>query len=137
MEMISAGGGDASSTAIAEEGQQHSGPSDMRHAVTHYTVLEHMPKLGIYLVQVKLQSGRRHQIRQHFAQINHPLLGDVRYHQRALHPAVQRLALHAAETELIVGPESRKVVVRCDLPEDFAGALAALREAEKRSQNLT
>jgi tRNA pseudouridine65 synthase len=58
------------------------------------------------LVEVEPLSGRRHQIRRHFKQIAHPLVGDTTHgkgaHNRAVAAwlGVQRLWLHAASVEL-------------------------------------
>ena len=53
---------------------------------------------GATQVQVRLETGRRNQIRVHFAEQGHPVLGDVRYEvEKARHPfwPYPRLALHA------------------------------------------
>lgn len=65
-------------------------------AITHYEVLREVP--GASLVRVRLDTGRRNQIRVHFAELGHPVLGDVRYRpELAAHPRwkARRLALHA------------------------------------------
>jgi 23S rRNA pseudouridine1911/1915/1917 synthase len=65
-------------------------------AITHYRVVAHLD--GATLVQVRLETGRRNQIRVHFAEAGHPVLGDPRYEPaRARHPLWPhiRLALHA------------------------------------------
>jgi 23S rRNA pseudouridine1911/1915/1917 synthase len=65
-------------------------------AITHYEVREHLA--GASLVTVRLETGRRNQIRVHFAEAGHPVLGDPRYQsQAAVHRAWphKRLALHA------------------------------------------
>lgn len=65
-------------------------------AITHYRVVADLD--GATLVQVRLETGRRNQIRVHFAEAGHPVLGDPRYepelaqHPRWMH---ERLALHA------------------------------------------
>ena len=51
-------------------------------AITHYRVKQHYE--GYDLVKIKLETGRMHQIRAHFASIGHPLLGDTRYGDFAL-----------------------------------------------------
>jgi 23S rRNA pseudouridine1911/1915/1917 synthase len=54
---------------------------------------------GATLVRVRLETGRRNQIRVHFAEAGHPVLGDPRYRpELAKHPqwSARRLALHAA-----------------------------------------
>jgi len=65
-------------------------------AITHFRVVAHLD--GATLVQVRLETGRRNQIRVHFAEAGHPVLGDPRYEaELAQHPRwpYKRLALHA------------------------------------------
>jgi 23S rRNA pseudouridine1911/1915/1917 synthase len=65
-------------------------------AITHFRVVAHLE--GATLVQVRLETGRRNQIRVHFAEAGHPILGDERYRpDLSAHPRWphDRLALHA------------------------------------------
>jgi len=65
-------------------------------AITHYRVISALRDTT--LVQVRLETGRRNQIRVHFAEAGHPVLGDPRYRpELAAHPhwPHKRLALHA------------------------------------------
>jgi len=65
-------------------------------AITHYQVRKLLP--GATWVEVRLETGRRNQIRVHFADAGHPVLGDPRYKPtEAKHAKWQnnRLALHA------------------------------------------
>jgi 23S rRNA pseudouridine1911/1915/1917 synthase len=71
--------------------------ADGERAVTHYQV-ERQLRDATY-VRVWLETGRRNQIRVHFAEAGHPVLGDNRYRPNlACHAAwkAKRLALHAA-----------------------------------------
>jgi len=71
--------------------------NESEHAVTHYW--KESSARGATLVRVRLETGRRNQIRVHFAEAGHPVLGDQRYKpELAQHPAwtASRLALHAA-----------------------------------------
>jgi 23S rRNA pseudouridine1911/1915/1917 synthase len=68
-----------------------------QRAVTHFRVISQLADAT--LLQVRLETGRRNQIRVHFAEAGHPVLGDPRYrpdlattHHRWPH---ERLALHA------------------------------------------
>ncbi len=65
-------------------------------AITHYKLVRAL--VGCTLVRVQLETGRRNQIRVHFAEAGHPVLGDSRYRpDLAQHPRWRgkRLALHA------------------------------------------
>ncbi len=65
-------------------------------AITHYRVISQLADTAI--VQVRLETGRRNQIRVHFAEAGHPVLGDGRSRpDLSAHPRWphKRLALHA------------------------------------------
>ncbi len=87
-------------------------------AVTHYRVERRLR--GATYVRVRLDTGRRNQIRVHFAEAGHPVLGDERYRtDLSRHPAwkAPRLALHAA----VLGfehPRTRQAL-RFELPLPF------------------
>lgn len=46
-------------------------------AYTSYEVVQDFPKAGFSLVKAQIKTGRKHQIRLHFAKIQHPVLGDT------------------------------------------------------------
>ncbi|MGD0997306.1 MAG: RluA family pseudouridine synthase, partial [Thermoleophilia bacterium] len=56
-----------------------------RHAVTHFTVSRRLP--GYTLLDVRLETGRTHQIRVHFAALGFPVAGDTTYGGRGRRPA--------------------------------------------------
>jgi 23S rRNA pseudouridine1911/1915/1917 synthase len=65
-------------------------------AVTHFEVKQQLADTSV--VEVRLETGRRNQIRVHFAEHGHPVIGDPNYgHERAQHPnwRAERIALHA------------------------------------------
>src|SRR5262245_51693470 len=64
-------------------------------AVTHAHVLRRNPKTT--LMELRLETGRKHQIRVHLAERGHPIVGDKIYGGR-LDP-IRRLALHAAHLD--------------------------------------
>ncbi|TNE31052.1 MAG: RluA family pseudouridine synthase, partial [Alphaproteobacteria bacterium] len=72
-----------------------------KHAITHYKVLKKLDSSA--LVECRLETGRTHQVRVHFASIGHALLGDPIYGRTpaSLRPIIKHLgfdrqALHAA-----------------------------------------
>lgn len=60
-------------------------------AITHYRVLKEMQEAS--LVELRLETGRTHQIRCHMAYLGHPLLGDELYGGRT--DKIRRQALHS------------------------------------------
>ena len=52
---------------------------DGKDAVTHFKVLERYPKDNCTLLEVKIETGRTHQIRVHLSYIGYPIIGDTTY----------------------------------------------------------
>ncbi len=77
------------------------------------------------LLQLRLLTGRTHQIRAHCAHLGHPLLGDVLYGGAAV---LGRPALHSASIRLRQPVTGEWVAVESPLPEDM---LRLLREKTK------
>ena len=61
-------------------------------AITHVRVMKRNPRTT--LIEVRLETGRKHQIRVHLAERGHPVAGDKTYGSRS--NPIQRMALHAA-----------------------------------------
>jgi 23S rRNA pseudouridine1911/1915/1917 synthase len=104
-----------------------------KRAVTHYAVAERLH--GASLVEVRLETGRTHQIRVHFADHGHPVLGDPVYGRRPRDPrlravaeALGRQALHAAVLGFRHPATGAPLEFRTPPPDDMARAIAALRD---------
>ena len=103
-------------------------------AVTRYRVLDTFP-FATY-VEAQIDTGRRHQIRQHFAGIGHPLLLDPQYgdakKDRAFkkHFKYRRLFLHAAALTLPHPITGEKIHIEAPLPGPF---LTVLQEMSRRA----
>lgn len=102
---------------------------DAQKAITHYRVKQHYE--GYDLVKIKLETGRMHQIRAHFASIGHPLLGDTRYGDFALNREVKktlglnRLFLHSCRLEFTWHGD--KIVLDCPLPKELQSVVDQLK----------
>ncbi|WP_295098798.1 RluA family pseudouridine synthase [uncultured Fibrobacter sp.] len=102
---------------------------DAQKAITHYRVKQHYE--GYDLVKIKLETGRMHQIRAHFASIGHPLLGDTRYGDFALNREVKktlglhRLFLHSCRLEFEWQGERK--VFDCPLPKELQSVIDKLK----------
>jgi 23S rRNA pseudouridine1911/1915/1917 synthase len=96
-------------------------------AATHYTVMERFAKAT--LVECRLETGRTHQIRVHFAQAGHSLVGDPVYGRAraALPVAFARQALHAWRLALVHPASGEAMQFEAPLPEDFRELIEALR----------
>jgi len=98
-----------------------------KHAITHYRVLAFSQ--GISLLQIRIETGRTHQIRVHLAHLKHPVLGDSLYGGRHCDAEidVQRQMLHAWR---LAFPHPRTGIVReykAPVPEDFRHILRQLQ----------
>ncbi len=109
---------------------------DGRPAVTHYRVITRFREHTH--VQLKLESGRTHQIRVHMQHIRHPLVGDPVYGGRQRIPSqaapelvellrgFRRQALHAFRLGLVHPASGRHLRWKSPLPDDMVQLLEAL-----------
>jgi 23S rRNA pseudouridine1911/1915/1917 synthase len=67
-------------------------PDDGQHAVTHYKLLRSSKTYS--LLEVRLETGRKNQIRVHMQDIGHPIAGDKKYGAKT--KPIGRLGLHAS-----------------------------------------
>ncbi len=99
-----------------------------RPSVTHYDTLEAFPAAS--LVDVRLETGRTHQIRVHFAALRHPCVGDLTYGADPTLAArldLTRQWLHARALSFLHPATGEEVTFVSEYPEDLAHALAILR----------
>lgn len=97
-----------------------------RQARTHFAVLE-LLGAETYL-EAKLETGRTHQIRAHFAAIGHPLAGDTTYGGGAKY-GLERQFLHAHRLAFSHPETGEEMSFASELPADLDGALQAARAA--------
>ncbi len=72
-------------------------PIDDKPASTRFQILQKFANAT--LVRVDLETGRKHQIRRHFSEIGHPLLGEVLYKKKGSQLMWYRPALHAEKLQ--------------------------------------
>ncbi len=108
-----------------------------RPAVSRYRIIERLQ--GLSYVEVRLETGRTHQIRVHMAHIGHPIVGDPVYgrasrQRRGMPEEVvslvrefPRQALHALEIGLMHPASGAPIRFEAPLPGDLESLLAALR----------
>jgi 23S rRNA pseudouridine1911/1915/1917 synthase len=125
-----------SGTIDAPLGRDHRAPErravrgrGAREARTHFTVVEPLP--ADTLVEARLETGRTHQVRAHFAAIGHPVAGDPRYGHAGRH-GLERQFLHSARLTFTHPFSGQEMVFESALPGDLASALERAR-AEPQS----
>jgi len=116
-------------------------PNDPRPARSLYTVLErlHTTAGDFTLVDVKIETGRTHQIRVHMQSLGHPVVGDTLYGAPAKIPGIKsegtgptlhRNFLHAAHLVLDHPITGKELDLEAPLPEELASLLEQLRALE-------
>ena len=93
-----------------------------RQAITSYQVLKRFKELT--LLEVKIGTGRTHQIRVHLASIGHPVVGDKLY--GAPPSALGRYFLHARQITFTSPGTGERITVSAPLPAELEAQLAAL-----------
>lgn len=99
-------------------------PKSGKASLTLYRVLETFSKYS--LVSAHPVTGRRHQLRVHFYDLGHAIVGDPWYGDPAVQQGYPRLMLHARSVALAL-PDGAPFRVTAPLPPSFTGALEALR----------
>ena len=122
-----------------------------REAVTHYVVTRKIdsPYGKFALLELKIETGRTHQIRVHMASLGHPVVGDSLYGAPATlnalsnkkratgMPATLRLErnfLHSAKLELAHPHTKAKLRFSAPLPGELEDLLRSLENTEEKSR---
>ncbi len=102
--------------------------ADGKPSITHYDTLEAFPAAS--LLEIKLETGRTHQIRVHMAALRHPCVGDLAYGADPTLAARLKLTrqwLHAARLGFDHPTRGGRVEFSSDYPADLSRALDAVR----------
>ncbi|HTZ17820.1 MAG TPA: RluA family pseudouridine synthase [Dissulfurispiraceae bacterium] len=101
-----------------------------KKAMTHWRVLKRLNKAT--MIEAKLDTGRTHQIRVHFAAVGHPVLGDVTYGKktdidingRKVH--IPRQMLHAEKLEFVHPISGQIMRFSSPFPDDMKACIESL-----------
>jgi 23S rRNA pseudouridine1911/1915/1917 synthase len=112
-----------------------------RDAVSHYAVMRKLDTVfgKFALVEVKIDTGRTHQIRVHMASLGHPVVGDALYGapremrgrrgrstDEGAAISLPRNFLHAAQLELSHPRTAKRIALQSPLPVELQGFLARI-----------
>ncbi len=103
-----------------------------KEAITHFKVLKRYDKYT--LLEVKIETGRTHQIRVHLAQIGYPIIGDITYSNGKNEWGIEGQCLHAKSLEFKHPITQKQLFLEADLPKYFKDILEQLKVTEDVSK---
>lgn len=105
-------------------------PKNSKTALTHYRVLESFDAFS--WLELRLETGRTHQIRVHMAHIGHPVAGDAVYGPKKVITRLQGQCLHARTLGFVHPRSGEYVEFTSSLPQYFDDFLNSLRKKQTR-----
>lgn len=100
-----------------------------KEAVTHFKVLKRYDRYT--LLEVKIDTGRTHQIRVHMAEIGHPVVGDMVYSNGKNDFGVEGQMLHAKSLDFRHPITGKQMHLEAELPEYFKNIIEKLDNDNK------
>lgn len=97
---------------------------DGKEAITHFKVLKRYGKYT--LLELKIDTGRTHQIRVHMAEIGHPVVGDMIYSNGKNEFGVEGQMLHAKSLDFKHPITGKQIHLEAELPKYFEEILNKL-----------
>lgn len=99
-----------------------------KQAVTHFRVLERYPEYGCTLLEIKIETGRTHQIRVHLSEIGYPVIGDTVYSNGKNEWNIQGQCLHAKSLRFNHPITGKEMFIEAPLPDYFHNLLGICRK---------
>ena len=96
-----------------------------KNAITHYSVIEDFD--GYSHINLKLETGRTHQIRVHMAHLGHPVAGDAVYGSDKKSAFLSGQCLHAIKIGFVHPKTNEYLEFRSDLPDYFKDFLNRIK----------
>lgn len=99
---------------------------DGKDAITHFKVLERFE--GYTFLEIKIETGRTHQIRVHMAHIGYPIVGDMVYSNGKNPFGVEGQMLHAYRLVFEHPTTKKMITIEAPLPDYFEEVRNVLRK---------
>ena len=101
---------------------------DGKEAITHFKVLKRYSEYT--LLEVKIDTGRTHQIRVHLSEIGHPVVGDMVYSNGKNEFGIQGQMLHAKSLDFKHPITNKQMHLEAELPDYFKEVINKLNNKE-------
>ena len=95
-------------------------------AITHFKVLERFPKHNCTLLEIKIETGRTHQIRVHLSHIGYPVIGDEVYSSGKNEWNIKGQCLHAKSLKFKHPTTDKEMFLEAKLPEYLENVIDTL-----------
>ena len=99
---------------------------DGKEAITNFKVLERYEKDNCTLLEVKIETGRTHQIRVHLSHIGYPIIGDTVYSNGKNKWGITGQCLHAISLKFKHPISGKEMKIEAQLPKYFKNILRQL-----------
>ena len=99
-----------------------------KNAITHFKVIEMFRNYT--LLEVKIETGRTHQIRVHLSEIGYPIVGDATYSNGKNEWKIEGQCLHAKSLKFKHPITGKEMLVEAPLPEYFRKVIEELKNRD-------
>ncbi len=103
-----------------------------KEAITHFKVINRYTtqKASYTLLEVKIDTGRTHQIRVHMAEIGHPVIGDMVYSNGKNEFGIEGQCLHAQKLQFIHPTTGKEMNLEANIPQYFQKTIEELENLQ-------
>ena len=99
-----------------------------KEAITHFEVIKRYSKENCTLLEVKIETGRTHQIRVHLSQIGYPIIGDKTYSSGKNKWNIEGQCLHAKSLQFKHPITEKEMYLEAKIPEYFENIIKECEE---------
>ena len=99
-----------------------------KSAITHFKVIERFAKENCTLLEIKIETGRTHQIRVHLSEIGYPIIGDEVYSSGKNMWNIKGQCLHAKSLNFKHPITNKEMYIEAPLPEYFSSLIRNLEK---------
>ena len=104
-----------------------------KNAITHFKVIERFTRENCTLLEIKIETGRTHQIRVHLSEIGYPIIGDEVYSSGKNLWNIKGQCLHAKSLKFKHPTTNQEMFIEAPLPEYLSSLIKRLKESNLKS----